>query len=162
MTQTTLLEATDADFEAMLSGAVRLPGGLALPPGGVEDPGVLAYLRGLSARLRGTAVGAVRLMIADGEVVGTCGFKAPPGPAGELEIGYGVAAARRRRGHATRAVAALVAQAAAVPGVRAVTAETNLDNLSSQRVLAANGFARAGTRHDPQDGELILWRRPLP
>ena len=47
-----LVETTDADFEAMLVGATRLPNGLALPPGGVDERPVLEILRRLSVKLR--------------------------------------------------------------------------------------------------------------
>ena len=153
-----LVESTDADFEAMLGGAARLPNGLVLPPGGVDERQVLEILRRLSAKLRADEARAIQLMVSESEVVGTCGFKTAPAPSGEVEIGYGVAASRRRRGHATRAVAELIAQARRDPAMRVVTAETAVDNVASQRVLAANGFERAGTRVDPHDGRLVLWR----
>ena len=47
------------------------------------------------------------------------------------------------------------------PAIRAVDAETTLGNLPSQRALARNGFRRAGTRVDPDDGELIVWQIEL-
>ena len=153
-----LVETTDADFEAMLGGATRLPSGLALPPGGVDERQVLQMLRHLSVRLRADGARPIQMMIADDEVVGTCGFKTAPPPSGEVEIGYGVAPTRRRLGHATRAVAELVAQARRDVATRIVTAETAVDNVASQRVLAANGFERDGTRVDPHDGRLLRWR----
>ena len=54
-----------------------------------------------------------------------------------------------RRGHATRAVAAML-EAARRDGVRVVLAETIVDNIASQRVLERNGFERFGTRRDPR------------
>jgi RimJ/RimL family protein N-acetyltransferase len=155
--ETTIVEASDADFEALIEGHARLANGLVPAPGGVEDRAVLERLRRLSERLRGTAVGGIRMMVADGEVVGTCGIKGEPA-GGDVEIGYGVAASRRRRGHATRAVAALVAAISGELGMRTVTAETLAGNVASQAVLKANGFRSVGTRFDPDDGELIVWR----
>ena len=46
-------------------------------------------------------------------------------------------------------------------GVAALRAETAINNPPSQRVLEHNGFRQVGARHDPEDGDLILWSRPL-
>jgi RimJ/RimL family protein N-acetyltransferase len=123
---------------------------------------VLVHVRGIAAgqRAQGYA-GGHWLVVAGGEVVGLCGIKAPPSPAGEVEIGYGMAPARRRRGHATAAVAEVLAAVRRDPAVRAVLAQTAVGNVASQRVLAKNGFERIGTSFDPQDGELIVWRIAL-
>ncbi|MBC7520084.1 MAG: GNAT family N-acetyltransferase, partial [Sandarakinorhabdus sp.] len=56
------------------------------------------------------------------------------------------------------AIAELVAWANGDPRVTAITAATSPESPASQRVLAANGFARIGTTIDPEDGPLILWR----
>lgn len=53
----------------------------------------------------------------------------------------------------------IVAWACADLRVTAVTAETSVQNQASQRVLERNGFLRTGGRVDPEDGELICWRR---
>jgi RimJ/RimL family protein N-acetyltransferase len=45
------------------------------------------------------------------------------------------------------------------PSVDTLTAETAVQNLASQRVLERNGFARASTRIDLEDGEVIGWTR---
>jgi RimJ/RimL family protein N-acetyltransferase len=146
--------ASDAHFAWMLGEAAEAPDGLRLPPGGVEDPAVLGWLR------RGLPGVACRswLMTAGGEVVGLCSHKGPPDAQGEAELGYGVTAERRRRGYATQAVALMVAAARADPGISALTAQTALANLPSQRALEANGFAKVGTAHDPEDGDLLVWR----
>lgn len=109
-------------------------------------------------RVRAKHETGVWMMTADGEVVGLCGYKRPADADGAVEIGYGVAASRRRCGHATRAVALMLDQARADPLVLSVVAETALDNIPSQRALEANGFMRVGERTDAEDGELILWR----
>ncbi len=46
-----------------------------------------------------------------GAVVGTCGFKGPPGADGTVEIAYGVAPDQQGKGYATEASEALVAHA---------------------------------------------------
>ena len=161
MNRVEIVEVADADFAAMLRGAATLDGGLALPPGGVDEPAVLEHVRVMAARLRAQDYPAHWMVVAGGEVVGLCGIKHPPSSAGEVEIGYGIAASRRRRGHATAAVAALLDTARGDPRVRAVLATTAVANTASQRVLAKNGFERIGRSHDPGDGELIVWRVAL-
>ena len=99
-------------------------------------------------------------MVADGELVGLCGYVRAPNTDGEVEIGYGVAASRRNLGHATRAVAAMLDVAAKDPKVKTVTAMTAVANIASHRTLERNGFIRVGTDFDPEDGELICWRIP--
>lgn len=159
---TVLVDLIDDDIAAMLRGDARVREGLAPAPGGVDQPAVLVHVRAVGAALRSRGYSGGQWMIAAaGEVVGLIGFKHPPTPEGEVEIGYGVAASRRRLGHATRAVAAVLDAARRDPAVRAVLAETLPDNAASQGVLRRNGFERAGTRFDPADGELIRWRAVL-
>jgi len=158
---TVLLELSDDDFARLLAGTETIGRGDALAPGGLETGPTLAYLRALAARLERDWFRAAWAMLAAHEIVGLVGFKGPPNAEGEVEIGYGVAASRRRRGHATAAVARVIELAARRDDVRAILAETVFDNHASQRVLERNGFARTGTRLDPEDGELILWRRAI-
>nr|QQZ51132.1 GNAT family N-acetyltransferase [Phenylobacterium glaciei] len=101
------------------------------------------------------------LIVDEGEVVGLCSFKGLPDAAGSAEIGYGIAETRRRNGHATEAVRLLCEEVGRVGGLRALRAETATDNPSSQRVLEHNGFVQVGARHDPEDGDLLLWSKPL-
>lgn len=153
----TLLETRDAHFAWML-GEAPAPRGLRLPVGGVDTPRVLRWLRRVQ-RERGDACGWI--MVLDGEVVGLCGHKGPPNAAGEAEVGYAVAPAHRRKGYATRAVALALAAAGDDPRLTAITAETALGNLASQRVLIANGFIDVGRSHDDEEGEMIVWRREI-
>jgi len=152
---TNLVEATDAHFGWMLGEALAPPG-LTLPPGGVEKAGVLRWLR-----RRLTAGASHWLIVSAGEVVGLCSFKKPADTAGIVELGYGVAPDRRRRGHATAAVACLVEAARGRSGLKGLMAETATDNIASAKVLEANGFSRAGVRTGPEDGVLLIWRRGL-
>ena len=99
--------------------------------------------------------------MAEGEAVGLCSYKAPPDAEGDVEIGYGVAPERRRLGHATRAVSLIVEEAQRDKRVRALTAETALANVPSQRVLEANGFMQIGRGMDDDEGETIVWRLVL-
>ncbi|HEY1752119.1 MAG TPA: GNAT family N-acetyltransferase [Caulobacteraceae bacterium] len=152
-----LVPATDAHFAWML-GERGAPDGLALPPGGVDTPPILRWLRRTLPTLGGHGCW---LMAADGEVVGVCSYKWPPTPQGDVEIGYGVAPERRRLGYAAQASKLIVEAARLDPRVRALTAETALGNAASQRLLAANGFFQVGRGRDDEEGETIRWRLEL-
>lgn len=75
-----------------------------------------------------------------GRTIGTAGFFGPPGPSGEVTIGYGMIEPEWGRGYGTQAVAGLVQICRAHGGVTVINADTDLDNVSSQRVLEKNGF----------------------
>ncbi len=150
-----LLEATDAHFAALIAG--EAPDGLAVAEGGVETPEVLAMLRALSDEVGESFQPNAWLIVEDGEVAGLTSLVRTPYVGDTVMIGYGVAASRRGRGIATRAVAQLLAWARADYRVATVTAETAIDNTASHRVLEANGFTRSGERTDEDDGELFCW-----
>ena len=154
-----LVEATDDHFAALIAGAA--PPGLTVPDGGVETVEVLQMLHGLAKGVRQQINPASWMIIADDEIVGlrsiTKAFLAP----GTVEIGYGLAKARRGRGHAAAAVAELLDWARSDKRIAAVAADTAVDNLPSQRVLERNGFTRIGGRIDAEDGPLICWRRDV-
>lgn len=136
---TAIRPASAATFAALAAGRVER-----VAPD-FETPAVLAVLGDVAAELDRAGIVGSWLVEAAGEVVGLCGIKAVPA-AGVVEIGYGIAPARRRRGHATRAVALLLAElgeGAAGP-VRRVVAETVAGNVASARVLRRNGFAESG------------------
>jgi RimJ/RimL family protein N-acetyltransferase len=154
-----LVAATDRHFAWLLNEA-SAPEGLSRPDDGpIEPPMVLRWLRRQAAARTDAGVW---LMVEAGEVVGLCSHKTAPGAQGVVEIGYGVAATRRRRGHATAAVAELVRMASADPRIEALTAETAAANVASQGALIGNGFLRVDERADPGDGLMLLWRRALP
>jgi RimJ/RimL family protein N-acetyltransferase len=155
-----LVEARDDHFVWLAQGFGVLDG-LRSPPGGAEHPAVLPIVRRMTARLRAVGCRGSFLMVQDAEVVGFCGYKWPPDRHRSVEIGYGVAASRRLLGHATRGLAALVGWAERDEAVDTLTAETAVGNLASQKVLERNGFHAVGTRYDREDGDLVLWRRPL-
>jgi ribosomal-protein-alanine N-acetyltransferase len=66
------------------------------------------------------------------------------GPFQSATLGYWVDEARRGRGLATRAVAAIVDLAFAELGLHRIEAATLVDNAASQRVLEKNRFQRIG------------------
>lgn len=154
-----MIEAQDEHFERLAAG--ETPDGLRLAEGNIEGPEVLTMLRGLATSVRAKFSPAAWLIVEDREIVGLCSLLGAPDAEGAAAIGYGVAASRRGRGSARRAVADLVHWARSAPAINALTAETSIHNIASQRVLEANGFARIGTRTDPEDGELFLWRNAL-
>ena len=80
-----------------------------------------------------------------GELIGDCGTKGGPDERGWVEIGYGVAAAFRGRGYASEAVGAMVAWLGTQPGTRAVTAEVEVGNVASRRLLERLGFGLEDT-----------------
>jgi len=155
----TLDEVRDEDFDLMLRGEPITRLGVKQPPGGVENPAVLEIVRKITARLHENNCRGAWMMVWGEELVGLCSFRRPP-ENGEVEIGYGVAESRRGRGHATRAVRA-IAQAAKAEGVRVLLAETSVANPASGRVLEKSGFVTTGTRIDPEDGEVLVWRKEL-
>ena len=77
---------------------------------------------------------------AHGRGIGTAGFYGPPNAAGDVTIGYGMVEPEWGRGYGTQAVARLVEVCREHGGVQAVNADTDLDNIGSQRVLEKNGF----------------------
>jgi [ribosomal protein S5]-alanine N-acetyltransferase len=76
-----------------------------------------------------------------GLVVGSIGLFWPPSE-GILDIGYGVVASRRGRGYASEATLALAEFALSAPGVHTLSADVELSNPSSIRVLEKAGFHR--------------------
>jgi RimJ/RimL family protein N-acetyltransferase len=157
--ETILRRVSDEDFAWMLSGEPAHRDGLQLPPGGVDEPAVLAHVREITKRVHAEGCTGAWMIVSDNEVVGLCGFHDAPRN-GQTEIGYSVAASRRRRGHATRALHAMVAEAVA-EGLVLLTAETSTANLASNRVLEKNGFVQTGTRVDAADGEILKWQKVL-
>jgi RimJ/RimL family protein N-acetyltransferase len=127
---------TDADV--MLAGLVcrRIAAGIDFENATAEQPWLSLFL-----------------VIADDLLVGGCGFKAGPDSEQRIEIGYGIAESHQNRGIATAAVQLLINLA--TPLGLTVVAETEADNLASQRVLMNSGF----TRWQRDDEEHIWWLR---
>jgi ribosomal-protein-alanine N-acetyltransferase len=86
-------------------------------------------------------------------VVGDIGFMGPP-DGGLVEIGFSVVPDCRRRGYATEAARSLIDWAFREPGIREVTARSEVENEASARVLSAAGFARTG-----ESRGVVRWRR---
>jgi len=158
--ETTLIEVKCSDFEWMLYGEPTGNRGLMLSPGGVDDPSVLRIVRSITRGLHEAGCRASWMVVSEGEVVGLCSYRRVPSN-GCVEIGYGIAESRRGRGHATRAVAAMVRIAKHDSEVKTLIAETSTGNPASARVLEKNGFEQTGTRLDPEDGKVAMWQLGL-
>jgi RimJ/RimL family protein N-acetyltransferase len=79
---------------------------------------------------------------ADGLAIGGIGFKGPPTDR-VVEVGYGLGPSARGHGYAAEALQALVRIAAGL-GVTTIRADTDRDNVASQRTLENAGFSRTG------------------
>lgn len=79
----------------------------------------------------------------DGTHVGELSFKGIDAN-GVVEIGYGISMEFVGKGYATEAVSAIVQWAAGQPEVTRIEAETEIENLASQRVLEKCGFIATG------------------
>ena len=78
-------------------------------------------------------------LVVDGQAVGDIGFHGPLDDHRQVTIGYQVVPSARRQGLAT-AACSLIIQLAWSAGARRLLANTDADNLASQRVLVRNGF----------------------
>ncbi|MEM9972131.1 MAG: GNAT family N-acetyltransferase [Pseudomonadota bacterium] len=139
-----LQPTTDEHFAEMIDGKAPIST-VRVPPNGIDDPTILELLRRGASEMREGGVQGSWMMVADGEVVGLCGFKGLPTPEGSVEIGYGVASEHRGRGYATEAVRLLIAEARKLQ-VQVIIAETEASNLPSERVLERNQFRAVGRR----------------
>ena len=100
----------------------------------------------------------MHFFVVNGLVVGSGGFVGPP-RGGQVEIGYEIAPAHRRKHYGTGAAAALTAKAFASSDVRAVIAHTLPEDNPSTKVLERVGFTNEGEVKDPEQGKVWRWRR---
>lgn len=101
----------------------------------------------------------VRVVVADGHVVGHAGFHGPPDGNGMVEIGYSIVPEFRRRGYAKAVVRTLLEHAASEPGVTVVRASVSPDNEASLSTIAGFGFTKVGEQWDDEDGLELLFDR---
>ena len=85
------------------------------------------------------------MKLADGsdEIIGDLCFKGITND-GVVEIGYGIQPLYEGKGYTTEAVNALVHWAVSQPSVTRVEAETEPENIASQKVIANVGFVPNG------------------
>jgi RimJ/RimL family protein N-acetyltransferase len=93
---------------------------------------------------------------ASGPAIGTAGFFGPPDESGQVTIGYGLVDQEWGKGYGTEAVTGLIEICRQHEKVSAILADTDLDNVASQRVLEKNGFALVRTTEDKCFFELDL------
>ena len=151
-----IVPATDGDFAMLISGQPPAPWRL-VDDSAISPPEVLQMLSDLADSIRPGFDPAAWLIVDGDEVVGLLSLVRAFAD-GEICIGYGVAPTRRGRGATSGALANLLEWARDDRRVERVTAETNHENVASQRVLERNGFARIGERVDDEDGALIVWQ----
>ncbi len=125
-------EATKADYDALLSG--EAPVGLRLADTEVAPPTVIEMLAGVAGDVGAGFSPTSWLIMDEGRLVGLCSVVKRT-EAGVVELGYGIAPSERRRGHATKAVAAIADWARSRPDVTALAAETSPTNAPSQAVI---------------------------
>jgi RimJ/RimL family protein N-acetyltransferase len=107
---------------------------------GMPPPHVAARIRRLlDAGKPAHWVSMCYIVDADGCCIGGCGFKDVP-QGREVEVGYGLAAARRGQGYASAALAQLVARAEASGELDALVAHIAADNAPSIGVATRAGF----------------------
>ncbi|OWV88229.1 acetyltransferase [Rhizobium sp. N122] len=154
-----IVELTADDFAILLKGFA--PQNLRLvPDSAIAPPEVLEMLAGIAAQIGAEFTPSAWMIVEEGEIVGLCSIIRAPED-GEIHIGYGIAPSRERRGYVTRAIAELLEWARKDPRVSRISADTGVENIASQRVLAHNGFIRTGERIDPEDGPVICWQASI-
>jgi Acetyltransferases, including N-acetylases of ribosomal proteins len=101
---------------------------------------------------------AIVLAESDGtrRIIGSCGFHAPPGPDGRVEVGYRVEPAYRRVRVATEVVHALFDWAHA-QGVDRFRASVSPDNVASLTIIKGLRFRQVGVQIDDIDGEELVF-----
>lgn len=157
-----LLPATPALLEADLEGPERLAAALhaSVPadwPPPLTGPEALTHtLHALVHEPVGSPWHSWYFSLLDGRgatVVGTGGFKGPPGR-GAVEVGYSIVTSRQGRGLATEAVGALIGWAFTHADVERVIAHTLPELRPSRHVLDKLGFRPAGATLE--DGQEVL------
>jgi ribosomal-protein-alanine N-acetyltransferase len=89
-------------------------------------------------------------------IVGSCGFHAPPGPDGRVEVGYRVEPGYRRQGVASEVVRALF-DWASEQGVDRFRASVAPGNVPSLAIVDRLGFRQVGVQMDDIDGEELVF-----
>lgn len=129
---------------------------------GFDRAGAADYLRRCDDDWRGGKAYNFAIVAAGDEVVGGCGLMARIGPGG-LEIGYWLHPHHTGRGIATRAAAALTAEAFRI-GAERVEIVTDVANVRSAAIPRRLGFVEIARRPTDQPptparrGVNIVWR----
>jgi len=102
------------------------------------------------------ALWVLQLNDGSGTIVGSLSFKGLD-ERGMVEIGYGMKPEYEGKGLMTEAVSAVVRWASEQPGVLTIEAETEPDNIASQRILEKSGFIPSGVIG--AEGPRYIWRK---
>ena len=148
------LEAGDTTTAESLLG-VSVPDGLDVP---VET---WTYMLTLLADDPAHAPWLTNAVVVDGVVVGNAGFKGRP-DGGQVELGYSIVPARRRRGLASAAVGLLLDRARREPDVDRVVARIAPGNDASIGVVAKAGFVPDGEHVSPRNGRQLQYAVETP
>jgi len=109
--------------------------------------GASAFLHAMAEHGEQGPFGFYRISrVADERAIGGIGFKGQP-RGGRVEVGYGLAPSARGHGYAAEALKAIL-NVAAEHGVSHVVAQTDENNVASQRTLERAGLRRVGTERD--------------
>ena len=101
--------------------------------------------------------GSYRIVLpGTGQSIGTAGFHGPPRVSGQVTSGYGLVRQEWGNGYGTEAVADLIGICRRHGQVTVIAADTDRDNIASQRVLEKNGFERVRTTEQGCFFELTL------
>lgn len=87
-------------------------------------------------------------------VIGDAGFKGSPNSNGEVDVGYSIVENERNKGYGYETVNALVDWVFSKPEVTAVTADCDLNNIGSIKILKKLGMSEVS-----RDEENIYWKR---
>lgn len=120
----------------------------------VADPGPLTYRFPRIEADPEAAPYLLRLAVLRSErvIVGSAGFHARPDEDGMIEIGLGVAPARRGRGFAREMLHGMWGWVVTMPGVRTLRYTVSTANAPSQAIIRSLGFAYRGQQEDEVDG----------
>lgn len=91
-------------------------------------------------------------------LIGNGGYCGAVNQEGMVEIGYALSPEFRGLGYAVEAADGLIRNAFADPSVSMVKAHTLAEWNPSTGVLNKCGMTKIGEMHDPEDGDIWLWR----
>lgn len=150
-----LVETPD-EFEALTG----FPAAAGLRDFFVSDDVNPAWLASLNSLDSGDIwkLGFAVVDVASQSVVGSGGFKGPPGGDRVVEIAYGIVPSFQGRGYGTEVARALT-EYCFQNDVKRVRAHTLPVENASNRILKKCGFAFTGEVNDPDDGMVWRWER---
>ena len=150
-------------FEALAAGDVSAAEhllGVPVPAEFAAQIDIWAYMITLLAGQPENEDWVMQAVVADDVVIGNAGFKGAPA-ARQVEIGYRISSAHRRRGHAVAAVRVLLDRLEAEPDVDTVVATIDPVNTASIAVVTASGFEPDGDRQHARWGRQLVFRRDV-